>query len=299
MNALSVKPGGNYLDATYGRGGHASAILNRLGRDGRLLVTDRDPAAVAAARAAYANDRRVLCRHAAFDRMDVAAREAGLDAKLDGILMDLGVSSPQLDDPSRGFSFLNDGPLDMRMDPTEGPSAADWLAQASETDLVRVLREFGEETQAKRIARAVVTARRAQPIETTRQLADVVAGEIGHRRDRHPATLTFQAIRIAVNRELEQLRAALPKAVQLLRGGGRLVVISFHSLEDRIVKRFLREQTRGDPYPPDAPVTADRLQPQLKLVGKPVRPGADELRANPRARSAVMRVAERSGTTHA
>jgi len=299
VDALSIKPDGIYLDATYGRGGHAQSLLNRLGPDGRLIVIDRDPSAVAVAREAHCHDARVQVRHAPFAAMDTVAHAAAVSGKLDGILMDLGVSSPQLDDPARGFSFLRDGPLDMRMDPSCGPSAAQWLADVTDTDLIRTLREFGEEKHAKRIARVIMRARRAAPIETTRQLAELIENEIGRRRDKHPATLTFQAIRMAVNCELEQLRDALPKAVRLLRAGGRLVVISFHSLEDRIVKRFMRDESRGDTYPPEAPVTADYLQPHLKLVGKPVRPAENEMQANPRARSAVMRVAERTEVVYA
>lgn len=299
MDALSVKPGGIYLDATYGRGGHAQVLLDRLSSRGRLIVIDRDPAAVDAAREAHRHEPRVQVWHAPFAAMDSVAETAGVSGKLDGILMDLGVSSPQLDDPLRGFSFMREGPLDMRMDPSQGQSAAQWLSDVSETDLVRALRQLGEEKHAKRIARAILRARRAGPIENTRQLAVLIENEIGRRRDKHPATLTFQAIRMVVNRELEQLRDALPKTVRLLRAGGRLVVVSFHSLEDRLVKRFMRDESRGDPYPPEAPVTADLLRPRLKLVGKPVRPGVAEMQSNPRARSAVLRVAERTEVAYA
>lgn len=294
MDALSVKPDGIYLDATYGRGGHAQALLDRLSRHGRLLIIDRDPAAVVAARQTHQDDKRVQIWHASFADMDKVAESAGVSGHVDGILMDLGVSSPQLDDPARGFSFMRDGPLDMRMDSSRGPSAAQWLRDVNEADLVRTLRELGEEKHAKRVARAIIKARRAAPVQTTRQLATLVENEIGRRRDKHPATLVFQAIRMAVNRELEQLRDALPKTISLLRAGGRLVVVSFHSLEDRLVKRFMRDASRGDPYPPDVPVSAEQLRPHLEVVGKPVRPSAAELLSNPRARSAVMRVAQRT-----
>ncbi|HID49941.1 MAG TPA: 16S rRNA (cytosine(1402)-N(4))-methyltransferase RsmH [Chromatiales bacterium] len=214
--------------------------------------------------------------------------------RVDGILLDLGVSSPQLDDASRGFSFRQDGPLDMRMNPQAGPSAAEWLADASEQDIVRVLKEYGEERFARRIARAIVAARREQPITTTGQLAAIVAAAVPRREPgKDPATRSFQAIRIFINRELDDLRAFLAQVLEVLRPGGRLVVISFHSLEDRLVKRFIREQEKGDRFPPDLPVTRVQLRPRLRAVGKPVRPGQDEIRANPRARSAILRVAER------
>ena len=213
---------------------------------------------------------------------------------MDGILLDLGVSSPQLDDARRGFSFQKDGPLDMRMNPETGPSAAEWLASASEQEITRVLKEYGEERFARRIARAIVTARKEQPIATTGRLAAIVAAAVpGREPGKDPATRSFQAIRIFINHELDDLGAFLDQVLDVLKPGGRLVVISFHSLEDRLVKRFIREQEKGDRFPPDLPVTHVQLNPRLRAVGKPVRPGDDELRANPRARSAILRVAER------
>ena len=294
LEGLAVRPGGCYADGTFGRGGHARAILDRLGGDGRLLVMDRDPAAVDSARRQWGRDPRVVIRHGSFRRMGEEVRRLGWLGRVDGILLDLGVSSPQLEDPARGFSFREEGPLDMRMDPTAGESAAQWLARAGEDEIARVLKEYGEERHARRIARAIVAARRERPIETTRQLAAVVAAANPSREPgRDPATRSFQAIRIFINGELEELKAALPEMLDLLRPGGRLVVISFHSLEDRIVKRFIREQSRGDRHPPDLPVTHVHLQPRLRPVGRARRPRPEEVARNPRARSAVLRVAEK------
>jgi 16S rRNA (cytosine1402-N4)-methyltransferase len=292
--ALNVKQDGVYIDATFGRGGHSRAILALLGDGGRLLALDRDLDAVAAGRAW--EDARFTVAHAPFSDLAAVARDNGVEAA-DGILFDLGISSPQIDTPERGFSFRHQAPLDMRMDVTRGVSAAEWLNEASEDEIARVVREYGEERFAKSVARAIVAARAQQPIATTRQLAEIVAGAVRTReRGQDPATRTFQAVRIHVNRELEEIAEALPQAVDMLRPGGRLAVISFHSLEDRMVKRFMRGESRGEELPPEIPVQAGDLKPgRLRAVGRAVRPGEAEIGRNPRARSAVLRVAERTG----
>jgi len=289
--ALRIRPEGAYVDATFGRGGHAAAILARLGPRGRLLALDRDPDAVAAARSI--RDPRFAIRHARFSQLAGVLREAGL-AQPDGVLFDLGVSSPQLDQPERGFSFRTDAPLDMRMDPTHGESAAEWLARATEHELRGVIKEYGEERFAGPIAKAIAAARARGGIRTTGELAGVVAAAVRTReRGQDPATRTFQALRIHLNQELAELSVALPRARDALAPAGRLVVISFHSLEDRIVKRFFRDEARPQ-LPERLPVKATEMPPpRLILVGRPVRPAAAEVKANPRARSAVMRVAER------
>jgi 16S rRNA (cytosine1402-N4)-methyltransferase len=292
LAALALQPGGRYIDATFGRGGHSRAILERLGPQGRLLALDRDPQAVAAGLAWI--DRRFAIVQAPFSALADVARAAGL-ASVDGILLDLGVSSPQLDDPARGFSFRFDAPLDMRMDPGSGESAAEFLARAGERQIAEVIRSHGEERFAHAIAKALVAARARQPVATTGQLAALVEQAVRTREPgQHPATRTFQALRIFVNQELEELALVLPRALQLLAPGGRLAVISFHSLEDRIVKRFLRAGAQPDTLPARLPLRAAELPPPvLRLVGKPQRPGAGEIAANPRARSAVLRVAEK------
>jgi 16S rRNA (cytosine1402-N4)-methyltransferase len=294
LAALQLRPAGIYVDGTFGRGGHSLAILDQLGPDGRLLALDRDPAAVAAGR--QVTDRRFVIERGSFAAMGEMLARHQVQGAVDGILLDLGVSSPQLDDASRGFSFLADGPLDMRMDPDAGPSAADWLARAAAQEIADVLWRYGEERFSRRIARALVARREtAGPLTTTGELAAAIAAAVPRREPgKHPATRSFQAIRIHVNGELDALAAGLQQAFAALRRGGRLVVISFHSLEDRIVKRFMRDLARPlDRYPVDLPVTADLLPATLRVVGKPVRPAAAELAANPRARSAVLRVAER------
>lgn len=292
--ALSLKPEGIYVDATFGRGGHAAAILQRLGPQGRLLAIDKDPSAIAAARERFAAEPRFSIFHGSFADLGRAVDGAGVRGRVDGLLLDLGVSSPQLDDASRGFSFMRDGPLDMRMDTSCGLSAAQWLAQAGEGDITRVLKELGEERFAKRIAHAIVTARKVTPIETTKQLAKLVTESIPRwEPDKNPATRSFQAIRIFINRELDDIRECLDQVVEVLASSGRLAVISFHSLEDRIVKRFMRDEARGDDFPVGLPVTVDQLQPTLKVVGKAVRPSPEEVDENPRARSAVLRIAEK------
>lgn len=292
LEGLAVRGDGFYVDATYGRGGHAEAVLARLGDRGTLLVIDRDPEAIAYAKEHIGRDPRVSVVHA-----DFAALGTVLEAmarKPDGILLDLGVSSPQLDTPARGFSFQRQGPLDMRMDPGAGQGAAEWLAQVDERELATVIARYGEERYARRIARAITSARTAQPIVNTAELARVVAAAVPRwEPGKHPATRTFQALRIQVNDELGQLERVLPGAVAALAPGGRLAVISFHSLEDRMVKRFLRDQSRDDPAWAGLPVVPEAARAKLRLVGRAVFPGEDEVQANPRARSAVLRVAER------
>ncbi|MEO1767487.1 16S rRNA (cytosine(1402)-N(4))-methyltransferase RsmH [Thiobacter aerophilum] len=293
VDALRVKPEGIYVDATFGRGGHSREILRRLGPQGRLIAFDRDPQAIEVARMIV--DPRFTVLHAGFSQLKDRLRHEQVD-KVDGVLLDLGVSSPQLDDAARGFSFRMDGPLDMRMDTTRGRTAADWLAEVDQRELTEVIADYGEERFAKQVARAIVAARARGPIDSTRKLAAIVAEAVPTREPgQDPATRTFQAIRIFINQELEELSLVLPQCVELLAPGGRLVVISFHSLEDRIVKRFLKREARPDALLPKLPLRADQLpKPRLALVGKPMRPSAQEIDANPRARSAVMRVAERT-----
>jgi 16S rRNA (cytosine1402-N4)-methyltransferase len=294
LDGLAIAEDGWYVDGTYGRGGHSTEILARIGARGRLLALDKDPEAVADGRRRLSADARFAIEHAGFEQLREVVPPWLGDNKLAGILLDLGVSSPQLESPERGFSFSRDGPLDMRMNTTRGPTAAEWLAAVSEAELVTVLKRFGEEPKARRIASAIVAARKTQPLTTTRALAELVAGVMPTGPSRlHPATRVFQALRIAVNKELEALEHALAASVELLTGGARLVVISFHSLEDRIVKRFIAKESRGDPVYaglPDIPVGA---RARLKPVGKLVRPSAAELAGNPRARSARLRIAER------
>ncbi len=296
VQALDIKSNGTYVDATFGRGGHARAIISHLGPDARLLLLDRDPEAIRSAREIFAEDARVHIVKCPFSELGEAFRAALGASGASGIVVDLGVSSPQLDAPERGFSFSHDGPLDMRMDPDQGQTAAQWLASVTQQELAAVLRELGEERFARRIARAIVRRREVEPLASTADLARTVAAAVPTREaGKHPATRTFLAIRMYINRELDELKAVLPQALELLEPGGRLVVISFHSLEDREVKRFLRRAARGDPFPRRLPVRHAELHPQLRLVGRPVRPGERERARNPRARSAVMRVAERLG----
>lgn len=296
VESLAIQPEGLYVDATYGRGGHARAILSHLQARGRLVVMDRDPEAIAGARHHIAQDTRVTVCHAPFSRLDETLAAHGIRGDVNGALFDLGVSSPQLDDPARGFSFLREGPLDMRMDAGVGESAAEWIERAREEELRDTIRELGEDRFAYRIARAIVRARAQAPIRTTGALAAIVSQAVPTREPgRHPATRTFQAIRMKINRELEEIAQALEKIVRLLAAGGRLVIISFHSLEDRLVKRFLRRASRGPEYPPEVPVRAAEQGALLTLIGRARRPSPAEVAANPRARSAVMRVAERLG----
>ncbi|HZF25990.1 MAG TPA: 16S rRNA (cytosine(1402)-N(4))-methyltransferase RsmH [Steroidobacteraceae bacterium] len=291
---LAVRPDGYYLDATYGRGGHARAILMKLGPTGRLCAVDRDPEAVASAQQALGSDQRVRVVHGNYRNLAALVPKEWAERGLDGVLFDLGVSSPQLDSAQRGFSFMEDGPLDMRMDPASGESAARWLARVHEEELARVLRELGEERFARRIARAIVARRRESPIARTSDLAAIVAAAVRTREPgKHPATRSFQAIRIHINEELESLSRALTSSLKLLATHGRLVVISFHSLEDRAVKLFMRRHATVDPVYAGLPVVPARALPVLRLVGKAVKPAEAEVAANPRARSAVLRVAER------
>ena len=292
VEALAVKGEGVYVDCTFGRGGHSREILRRLEHGGRLVALDRDPDALESAR--HIDDARLTALHATFGRIRDALVEQGIEG-VDGCLMDLGTSSPQLGDARRGFSFRVDGPLDMRMDPSRGVTAAQWLATAPENHIGEVIKLYGEERFARQIARAIVAARSRRTIDSTRQLAQIVEDAVRTREPgQDPATRTFQAIRIFINQELEELSLALPQALELLHEGGRLAVISFHSLEDRIVKRFMRDNSQPPPVPRGLAVREDeRKPPRLRLIGKPVRPGPNELAVNPRARSAVLRIAEK------
>ena len=288
LKHLVISTSGTYVDATFGRGGHARALLAVLGSDARLIVIDQDPEAIAAAHELAAEDDRVTVCHARFSQLTEVLEGLGVD-EVDGVLLDVGVSSPQLDDPQRGFSFRNSGPLDMRMDPTSGISAAQWLNEAEVADIARILREYGEERQAGRIARAI---ERARPLHTTDALAEVVAAATVQRgaHTKHPATRTFQAIRIFVNDELGELEEALRAAFAALCPGGRLAVISFHSLEDRLVKRWFREQAQPPAVPRRVPIRHAEQHVPGELIGKAIRPGTAELARNPRARSATLRV---------
>ncbi|MEQ8955387.1 MAG: 16S rRNA (cytosine(1402)-N(4))-methyltransferase RsmH [Gammaproteobacteria bacterium] len=292
--ALNIRTQGAYVDATFGRGGHSKAILDQLGDQGSLLVLDRDPDAITVANLMAEGDSRMTVSHCDFSQLGKATREWNNEGVVDGILFDLGVSSPQLDNAERGFSFMRSGPLDMRMNPMQGISAAEWLNTAPENEIAEILFRLGEEKHARRMARAIVAQRALAEISSTGQLAEIVKqANPAWERDKHPATRAFQAIRIHINDEIAQLESALEQALQLLKPGGRLVVISFHSLEDRIVKKFMAKQTKGDSFPRHLPVTADLLKPRLKTIGKKIRADAVEVSLNPRARSAVMRVAEK------
>lgn len=293
VDALALRADGVYVDGTFGRGGHSRAILARLGEHGRLIAFDRDPAAITAGEAI--DDARLTLVHAPFSELEHELEHLGVD-RLDGVLLDLGVSSPQLDDGARGMSFRFDAPLDMRMDTSRGQTVAAWLADASVGQITEVLRDYGEERFAYAIAKAIAAARTGGVVATTGQLAAIVEKAVRTREPgQHPATRSFQALRIFINQELEELTQVLPVCVSRLRAGGRLVVISFHSLEDRIVKRFIRDESRPPQLPARLPVrAADLPSPRLQLIGKAVRPTGAEVAANPRARSAVMRVAERA-----
>jgi 16S rRNA (cytosine1402-N4)-methyltransferase len=299
LAALNIRASGTYLDATFGRGGHAGAILQNLIANGRLLCLDRDPEAIADAKERFGGDARVAVFQASFSSLADCADQVEIGLKFDGMLFDLGISSPQIDDALRGFSFAQDGPLDMRMTPGVGQSAADVVNGASLNELIRIFREYGEERFAPRIARAIVKDREKQPFERTLQLAEMIArvsrGQepAGWRRHKHPATRVFQALRIHVNGELAELEAALDAALARLAGGGRLAVITFHSLEDRMVKQFMRRHSLADPMYAGLPDMPAHARPKLKLVGKSIKPDANEISANPRARSARLRVAER------
>lgn len=294
VKALAIKSDGIYLDGTFGRGGHTQEILSHLGSQGRLLAMDQDPQAIEVAQQKFASDPRFEIVQQNFENIEAFVASKGLMQKIDGVLLDIGVSSPQLDDASRGFSFLRSGPLDMRMNTQAGQSAAEWLASVDEYDLVTVLMHKGEEKFARRIASAIVKARSETAINDTVQLANIIAeAKPVKEKNKHPATKSFQAIRIHINRELEVLESALKHSLNVLSVGGRLAVISFHSLEDRMVKRYFRDVSRGPQLPKDIPVLAKDLEQPYKVIGKAIKPGLQELQENPRARSSVLRVLER------
>jgi 16S rRNA (cytosine1402-N4)-methyltransferase len=295
--ALAIKPKGRYVDGTYGRGGHARSILAALDQDGSLIVMDRDPQAIADARLSLGADERVTIIHDDYANLYMRIDELGLLEQVDGILLDLGVSSPQLDDARRGFSFQHNGPLDMRMNPEQGETAAEWLKRADEAEIARVLWEYGEERHSRRIARKLVEVRQSRPVEDTATLASIISSLMPRPKSgKHPATRSFQAIRIHINQELAQIQRFLETALDILKIGGRLLVISFHSLEDRLVKRFIKAQSTPPRIPRGLPLRDSEIVSNLRLRsgGKAIRAGSSELSSNPRARSAVLRVAERA-----
>ncbi|WP_299771734.1 16S rRNA (cytosine(1402)-N(4))-methyltransferase RsmH [uncultured Pseudoteredinibacter sp.] len=294
VNHLLIDKDGFYIDGTFGRGGHSALVLNSLGQNGHLMAIDKDPDAIAVAHEKFAEEKRFEIAHGSFAQMQEFVAERGKTGLVDGILLDLGVSSPQLDEAERGFSFMQDGPLDMRMNSSAGMTAADWVNSAEETEIARVLKGYGEERFAKRIARAIVESRQAKTITRTLQLARIVAdANPAWEKGKNPATRAFQGIRIHINNELADLEAVLDQSLSILKPGGRLVVISFHSLEDRLVKRFIRRQEKGQELPPGLPVTEDQLDKTMRSVGKAMKADAGELAENIRSRSAVMRVAEK------
>ncbi len=293
VDACVWNPDGVYVDGTFGRGGHSRTLLSKLSPKGRLIGIDKDPRAISAGQALEQQDGRFSIAHGSFAELTRILAEQQID-KIDGLLLDLGVSSPQLDDAERGFSFLRDGPLDMRMDSSSGQSAADWVAETSEAEIARVLKEYGEERFARRMAAAIVKQRSQMPITRTAELAELIKqANPAWEKHKHPATRAFQAIRIAVNNELGDLETILAASIDCLCASGRLSIISFHSLEDRIVKRFIRDQERGRDIPPGVPVTDDQLGKTLRRIGKAIKPSRVEVERNPRARSAVLRIAER------
>ncbi len=294
LESLNIRPSGNYIDATFGRGGHSRAILQQLNENGRLIAFDQDPEAVTYAKLQFADEPRFTIEHCNFNQVADVIEQYGLTEKIDGVLMDLGVSSPQLDDAERGFSFLRSGPLDMRMDSSQGETARQWLARVKPEDLIRVLKKYGEEKFAKRIVTAIVETRAIREITETGDLAEIISNAIPVKeKHKHPATRSFQAIRIYLNEELQAIEQGLKGALSVLAKGGRLSVISFHSLEDRIVKRFMRDVTRRPKLPAGLPVMEADIDVPYQLVAKPVTAGAKELEMNPRARSARLRVLER------
>lgn len=296
ITALNIEPDGIYVDGTFGRGGHSKAILDQLGTSGRLIAFDKDPQAIATAKQELANESRFTIHHGSFAQMEEYLVAQGLCGEVNGILLDLGVSSPQLDDPTRGFSFQQSGPLDMRMNDQQGMSAAQWINKAKEAEIASVIYEYGEERYSRRIAKAIVKARENEPLNDTRQLAEII--KQAHPRwekKKHPATRSFQGIRIFINNELGDLDECLNQSYRCLAHEGRLVVISFHSLEDRKVKRFFKRMVEGDPLPPDIPILDEAVNRKMKLIGKQTKAGKQELADNPRARSAVLRVAEKIG----
>jgi 16S rRNA (cytosine1402-N4)-methyltransferase len=294
LTALAVIPDGVYVDATFGRGGHSRALLSQLGAAGRLLAMDKDPKAIAYAKKYFSHDNRFTIYHGSFSELKKFAISENVLGKIQGILFDLGVSSPQLDDPARGFSFLRSGALDMRMDSSRGIDAATWIASVSEQDLANVLWELGEERHSRRIARAIVASRQNEPITTTQQLAEII--KLAHPawpKGKNPATQSFQAIRIAINNELGDLTSGLEQSLDVLAVGGHLAVISFHSLEDRIVKHFIQQHERADSFPAKLPIKQSQFCPRLKRLGRAIKPSEQEISMNPRARSAVLRVGEK------
>lgn len=294
VEALVIDPNGIYIDCTFGRGGHSRAILSHLSQEGRLIGFDKDLQAIAVGEQLQQEDDRFSIVHESFSLLEQEVSKRGWIGEVTGVLMDLGVSSPQLDQAERGFSFMQDGPLDMRMDTTRGQTAEQWIADTDEEDMVWTFKNYGEERYAKRIARAIVEKRAKSPITRTKQLADIISeAHPRWEKHKHPATRCFQAIRIAVNRELDDLKDTLEQALNILKVGGRLVAISFHSLEDRIVKQFIQKQEKGQDFPPGLPITEDMINRRMKKVGKFTKAGDSELERNIRARSAVMRVAEK------
>jgi 16S rRNA (cytosine1402-N4)-methyltransferase len=294
VKALITDDQGFYVDGTFGRGGHSKLILQHLQARGHLLAIDKDPVAIEAGRSQFSGDPRFEIAQGSFAQLTELLKDRGQAGKVSGVLLDLGVSSPQLDEAQRGFSFTQDGPLDMRMNPDEGQSAAQWIASATEQEIADVIYHYGEERFSRRMARAVVEQRKQLPIESTLQLAEIIKhANPAWEKHKHPATRAFQAIRIHINSELEDIESVLGQALEVLAVGGRLVVISFHSLEDRIVKRFMNEQARGDDFPTGVPVKAAELNPRLRKLGRAVKASDEEVAVNPRSRSAIMRIAEK------
>ncbi len=294
VDGLDIKPDGIYVDCTYGRGGHSSMIMHMLGEKGRLLAIDQDEEAILSGQQRFANDDRIQFEHGSYIQLENLAEEHGIMGRVNGLLFDLGVSSPQLDNSERGFSFQKDGPLDMRMNQSTGVTAEKWLSLAPEREIAKVIKSYGEERYANRIARAIVSARQQIDLNSTGLLAAIIKKVVPTtEKDKHPATRTFQAIRIYINRELDELREALDQIVDVLVPGGRLAVISFHSLEDRLVKRYIRNEVKGDPFPSELPVMQGQLQPRLKMISKKIQASEEEVELNPRSRSAILRVAEK------
>lgn len=294
MEGLAIKPDGIYIDGTFGRGGHSQEILARLSSKGRLIAFDKDPSACDYAKTRFANDQRFEIVYASFANAFDLLKEKNLIAKVDGILLDLGVSSPQLDDPLRGFSFLKEGPLDMRMDPNVGESAASFLSRVKESELADILYQFGEEKFSRRIARAIVSARNQAPIKTTTELAEIIkSANPAWEKHKHPATRSFQAIRIFINRELHDIEQFLHQALAILKKNGRLVVLTFHSLEDRLIKRFMRKEAKGEPMLNKLPLMESQLKREFRIIGKALKPSFEETKQNHRARSAVLRIGEK------